>query len=257
MKHWPPRRNCARSSYGCRRSGPSSEARISRRWRSSIPDRAGFHHPPSRMLRHLRFLPVPVLARIEGFALGAGMEIAAACDLRLASETARFGMPEVKLGIPSVVEAALLPMLVGWGRTRQNPPSRGDIHGRRGARMGLRRARRPRTVNWTRRSSNGSRRSWPAALARSPCKSASSSIGKSSRRAPPSTPVSRLSLKPGNRRNRSSRWRASLPRRRRESEAAEQGEARPDRRDRRRAEGEEPMREIAPLTSAAGSRWER
>jgi enoyl-CoA hydratase/carnithine racemase len=67
----------------------------------------------------LRILPVPVLARINGYALGAGMEIAAACDLRLASESARFGMPEVKLGIPSVVEAALLPMLVGWGRTRQ------------------------------------------------------------------------------------------------------------------------------------------
>ena len=67
----------------------------------------------------LRALPVPVLARIKGYALGAGMEIAAACDLRLAAASARFGMPEVKLGIPSVVEAALLPMLVGWGRTRQ------------------------------------------------------------------------------------------------------------------------------------------
>jgi enoyl-CoA hydratase len=67
----------------------------------------------------LRRLPVPVLARIQGYALGAGMEIAAACDLRLACESARFGMPEVRLGIPSVVEAALLPMLIGWGRTRQ------------------------------------------------------------------------------------------------------------------------------------------
>ena len=63
--------------------------------------------------------PVPVIARIQGFALGAGMEVAAACDLRVASATAQFGMPEVKLGIPSVVEAALLPMLVGWGRTRE------------------------------------------------------------------------------------------------------------------------------------------
>jgi enoyl-CoA hydratase len=67
----------------------------------------------------LRNLPVPVIARIQGFTFGAGMEIAAACDLRIASGTATFGMPEVKLGIPSVVEAALLPMLVGWGRTRQ------------------------------------------------------------------------------------------------------------------------------------------
>lgn len=67
----------------------------------------------------IRSIPVPTIARIQGFALGAGLEMAAACDLRVASENAVFGMPEVKLGIPSVVEAALLPMLVGWGRTRQ------------------------------------------------------------------------------------------------------------------------------------------
>jgi enoyl-CoA hydratase len=67
----------------------------------------------------LRELPVPVIARINGYALGAGLEIAAACDLRIAADTARFGMPEVKLGIPSVIEAALLPTLIGWGRTRQ------------------------------------------------------------------------------------------------------------------------------------------
>ncbi len=67
----------------------------------------------------LRRMPVPVIARIQGYAFGAGLEIAAACDLRIASGTALFGMPEVKLGIPSVVEAALLPTLVGWGRARQ------------------------------------------------------------------------------------------------------------------------------------------
>src|SRR5262249_15303902 len=53
-----------------------------------------------------RRLPVPVVARIDGFALGAGLELAAACDLRVASETSAFGMPEVRIGIPSVVEAA-------------------------------------------------------------------------------------------------------------------------------------------------------
>ncbi len=67
----------------------------------------------------LRRLPVPVIARIDGYALGAGLEMAAAADIRLASSRSRFGMPEVKVGIPSVVEAALLPLLIGWGRTRE------------------------------------------------------------------------------------------------------------------------------------------
>jgi len=67
----------------------------------------------------LRALPVPVIARVNGYALGAGLEVAAACDLRVASSNAVFGMPEVKVGIPSVVEAALLPGLIGWGRTRE------------------------------------------------------------------------------------------------------------------------------------------
>jgi enoyl-CoA hydratase/carnithine racemase len=67
----------------------------------------------------LRRLPVPVIARIDGFALGAGLELAAACDLRVASETSAFGMPEVAIGIPSVVEAALLPKLIGAGRARR------------------------------------------------------------------------------------------------------------------------------------------
>jgi len=65
----------------------------------------------------IRALPVPVVARIQGACLGAALEIAAACDLRVASTAARFAMPEVLIGIPSVIEAALLPRLVGWGMT--------------------------------------------------------------------------------------------------------------------------------------------
>jgi enoyl-CoA hydratase/carnithine racemase len=66
-----------------------------------------------------RRLPVPVIARIQGYVFGAGVEVAAACDVRVAAIGSQFGMPEVRLGIPSVVEAALLPQLIGWGRTRQ------------------------------------------------------------------------------------------------------------------------------------------
>ena len=66
----------------------------------------------------VRRVPVPTIARIEGYTLGAGLEFAAACDMRIASEGSTFAMPEVRLGIPSVVEAVLLPRLIGWGRTR-------------------------------------------------------------------------------------------------------------------------------------------
>ncbi len=64
----------------------------------------------------IRALPVPVVARLHGAVIGAGLEIAAACDLRIAAEGTRFLMPEVRLGIPSGVEAALLPRLIGNGR---------------------------------------------------------------------------------------------------------------------------------------------
>ncbi len=72
-----------------------------------------------RACEALRRVPVPVIARLQGHALGLGLEIAASCDLRVASEAARFGMPEVRIGLPSVIEAALLPTLIGWGRTRR------------------------------------------------------------------------------------------------------------------------------------------
>jgi len=61
----------------------------------------------------VRAVPVPVIARMAGWCLGAGLEVAAACDLRIASSDARLGMPEVRVGIPSVIHAALLPRLIG------------------------------------------------------------------------------------------------------------------------------------------------
>ena len=89
---------------------------------AALRDPAGARAFISRVhacLSAVRDIPVPTIARIQGYAFGAGLEMAAACDLRVASENAVFGMPEVRLGIPSVAEAALLPMLVGWGRARQ------------------------------------------------------------------------------------------------------------------------------------------
>ena len=70
-----------------------------------------------KLCQSIRDCPVPVICRAEGYTLGAGLEVAAACDMRIAADNAFFGMPEVKVGIPSVVEAALLPRLIGWGRT--------------------------------------------------------------------------------------------------------------------------------------------
>jgi enoyl-CoA hydratase len=64
----------------------------------------------------VRDCPVPVIARIDGPCLGGALELAASCDLRVASERSTFAMPEVQVGLPSVIEAALLPRLMGWGR---------------------------------------------------------------------------------------------------------------------------------------------
>src|ERR1700757_4736168 len=66
----------------------------------------------------VRAFPAPVIARMPGWCLGGGLEVAAACDFRVADADAKFGMPEVRVGIPSVIHAALLPRLIGWGRAR-------------------------------------------------------------------------------------------------------------------------------------------
>ena len=67
----------------------------------------------------LRRAPVPVIAQMRGYCLGAGLEIAAACDIRVGDRSVQCGMPEVRVGVPSVIEAALLPTLVGWGKARE------------------------------------------------------------------------------------------------------------------------------------------
>lgn len=61
----------------------------------------------------IRTCPVPVIARLAGWCLGGGLEVAISCDLRIAEAGAKFGMPEVAVGIPSVIHSAMLPALIG------------------------------------------------------------------------------------------------------------------------------------------------
>ncbi len=69
-----------------------------------------------RAIAAVRAIPVPVVARIQGPCIGAGLELVAGADLRLCTASAVFSMPEVRIGIPSVIEAALLPRLMGPAR---------------------------------------------------------------------------------------------------------------------------------------------
>jgi enoyl-CoA hydratase/carnithine racemase len=70
--------------------------------------------------RWLRGAPFTTIAAIHGYALGGGLELALACDLRIAAESAQLGLPELRLGvIPDMGATALLPRLVGEARAKE------------------------------------------------------------------------------------------------------------------------------------------
>ena len=72
------------------------------------------------VFRKIETLPIPVIAAVNGFALGGGCELAMACDIRLCSSNARFGQPEVGLGIiPGFSGTVRLSRLVGMGMAKQ------------------------------------------------------------------------------------------------------------------------------------------
>jgi enoyl-CoA hydratase len=82
--------------------------------------------------------PIPTLAAIEGHCLGGGLELALACDLRVASESSRLGLPEVKLGVfPGGGGTERLPRLVGESRARELIYTGEPIDAREAWRIGL------------------------------------------------------------------------------------------------------------------------
>jgi enoyl-CoA hydratase len=75
-----------------------------------------FSQAGQRTFRRIELLPQPVVAAVNGFALGGGMELALACDIRISSSKAKFGQPEVNLGvIPGYAATQRLPRLIGLG----------------------------------------------------------------------------------------------------------------------------------------------
>lgn len=91
-----------------------------------------------QVFRRLELCGKPVIAAINGFALGGGCELAMACHIRIAAEHARFGQPEVKLGIgPGYGGTARLPRLVGKGRALELLLTGGMIDAAEAYRIGL------------------------------------------------------------------------------------------------------------------------
>ncbi len=90
------------------------------------------------MFRRFETSPKPTIAAVNGFALGGGCELAMACHVRIASETAKFGQPEVKLGLgPGYGGTQRLPRLVGKGRALELLLGAGMIDAVEAYRIGL------------------------------------------------------------------------------------------------------------------------
>jgi enoyl-CoA hydratase len=88
--------------------------------------------------RRMAALPQPIIAAINGFALGGGLELALACDIRLAADTAQLGLPEVTLGIiPGWGGTQRLPRLVGPGMAKLLMMTGERIDAAEGLRIGI------------------------------------------------------------------------------------------------------------------------
>lgn len=91
-----------------------------------------------RIMRAIELMEIPVIAAINGPAFGGGCELALACDIRLASEDAQLGLPEVSLGVmPGCGGCMRLPALVGAGRAREMIYTAARISAEEAYRIGL------------------------------------------------------------------------------------------------------------------------
>lgn len=92
----------------------------------------------NRLFAAIEAFEKPTIAAVNGYALGGGCEMALACDIRVASETARFGLPEVGLGIiPAAGGTQRLPRAIGWSRARAMILTGDPIDAREAERIGL------------------------------------------------------------------------------------------------------------------------
>ncbi len=89
------------------------------RWRGPRGGHPLAHQRPERAVRHRPPRTPAVVAAVQGGCVGGAFELAMAADLRVASEDAWFALPEVRVGMPSVIDAALLVHHVGLGRARE------------------------------------------------------------------------------------------------------------------------------------------
>lgn len=90
------------------------------------------------LYNRIDFFPIPTIAAIEGHCLGGGLELALACDLRVASEVSRLALPEVKLGVfPAGGGTERLPRLIGEARARELIYTGDPVDAREAWRLGL------------------------------------------------------------------------------------------------------------------------